>query len=68
MEQTPRPKNSELSVTCRCSAQNHWMNPGNANVPDSIAVADVLFDLLAQTLGHRTGSQAGYNLAGKIQG
>lgn len=40
------------------------MSPGNAEVPDSIPVAHVLFDLLAQTLGHGVGSQAGDNLAG----
>lgn len=40
------------------------MSPGNAEVPDSVPVAHVLFDLLAQTLGHGVGSQAGDNLAG----
>lgn len=44
------------------------MIPGNTKVPDSIPVADVFFDLLAQSLGHGTGSQAGYNLVEKMQG
>lgn len=54
--------------TCGGSAQDHWMSPGNTEVPDSVPVAHVLFDLLAQTLGHGVGSQAGYNLAGTNAG
>lgn len=41
------------------------MDARNTQVPDSIPVADVLFDLLAQTVGHGVGSQAGHNLAGR---
>lgn len=61
-------RNKSRECTCGGSAQDHWVSPGDAEVPDPVPVAHVLLDLLAQTLGRGVGSQAGYNLAGTNAG
>lgn len=50
------------SCTCRGGAQDHWLSPGDAEVPDPIAVAHVLLEQLAQSPGPCGGFKAGHNL------
>lgn len=49
--------------TCRGCPQDHWLGPGNAQVPDSIPVAHILLEQLAQSSRSCGGFKAGHNLS-----
>lgn len=49
--------------TCRGCPQDHWLSSGNAQVPDSIPVAHILLEQLAQSSRSCGGFKAGHNLS-----
>lgn len=49
--------------TCRGGAQDHWLSSGDAEVPDAVPVAHILFEQLAQSPGPCGGFKTGHNLS-----
>lgn len=49
--------------TCGGGAQDYWLSPGDAEVPDPVPVAHILLEQLAQSPGPCGGFKTGHNLS-----